>query len=203
MNITSIFRDTVNQLTIGAGKVINNIVDFFSNISSGITGIFNSNTPFRQATTVPSFISHTPINFVNNKDELIKRPLEIINEFLNKCENENNSNMIENKCSEVAYFVTTSNDKPYYNTLFEGLIHNTPSERHIYSIPFEDHIYSIPFEDHIYNVSFEDHIYSIPFEDHTYDVPSKENIDDTPPTESKIMESWDFLLKNKTKFNTI
>lgn len=29
MNITSIFRDTVNQLTIGAGKVINNIVDFF------------------------------------------------------------------------------------------------------------------------------------------------------------------------------
>lgn len=37
--------------------------------------------------------------------------------------------MIENKCSEVAYFVTTSNDKPYYNTLFEGLIHNTPSER--------------------------------------------------------------------------
>ena len=190
MNITSIFRDTVNQLTIGAGKVINNIVDFFSNISSGITGIFNSNTPFRQATTEPSFISHTPINFVNNKDELIKRPLEI----LNKCENENNSNMIENKCSEVAYFVTTSNDKPYYNTLFEGLIHHTPSERHIYSIPFEDHIYSIPFEDHIYNVSFEDHIYN---------VPSKENIDDTPPTESEIMELWDFLLKNKTKFNTI
>ncbi len=93
--------------------------------------------------------------------------------------------MIENKCSEVAYFVTTSNDKPYYNTLFEGLIHHTPSERHIYSIPFEDHIYSIPFEDHIYNV------------------PSKENIDDTPPTESEIMELWDFLLKNKTKFNTI
>lgn len=84
--------------------------------------------------------------------------------------------MIENKCSEVAYFVTTSNDKPYYNTLFEGLIHHTPSERHIYSIPFEDHIY---------NVS------------------SKENIDDTPPTESEIMELWDFLLKNKTKFNTI
>ncbi|KGA57378.1 hypothetical protein DR95_2194 [Proteus vulgaris] len=84
--------------------------------------------------------------------------------------------MIENKCSEVAYFVTTSNDKPYYNTLFEGLIHHTPSERHIYSIPFEDHIYNVP---------------------------SKENIDDTPPTESEIMELWDFLLKNKTKFNTI
>ncbi|MBG5970235.1 hypothetical protein [Proteus vulgaris] len=72
--------------------------------------------------------------------------------------------------------MTTSNDKPYYNTLFEGLIHHTPSERHIYSIPFEDHIYNVP---------------------------SKENIDDTPPTESEIMELWDFLLKNKTKFNTI
>lgn len=29
MNITSIFRDTVNQLTTGAGKAINSVVDFF------------------------------------------------------------------------------------------------------------------------------------------------------------------------------
>ena len=29
MNITSIFRGTVNQLTTGAGKVISNVVDFF------------------------------------------------------------------------------------------------------------------------------------------------------------------------------
>lgn len=51
MNVTSIFRDTANQLTTGVGKVINNIVDFFSNLSSGITGLFNSNTPFRQVST--------------------------------------------------------------------------------------------------------------------------------------------------------
>lgn len=177
MNINSIFRDTVNQLTTGAGKVINNIVDFFSNLSSGITGIFNSNIYFRQVKTEPSFISHTPINFVNNKDEPIKSSLGIINEFLNKCEN--NSNMIENKYSEVVYCMTTSNDKSYYTTLFEG---------HTYSIPFEEHTYSILFEDHIYSILFEEHTYSILFEDHTYNVPSKEDIYDKLLTESKTME---------------
>ncbi|MEQ5274515.1 hypothetical protein [Proteus terrae] len=213
MNINSIFRDTVNQLTTGAGKVINNIVDFFSNLSSGITGIFNSNIYFRQVKTEPSFISHTPINFVNNKDEPIKSSLGIINEFLNKCEN--NSNMIENKYSEVVYCMTTSNDKSYYTTLFEGQTHNKPSEKHIYttlfegqthnkpsekhiyttlfeghtySIPFEEHTYSILFEDHIYSILFEEHTYSILFEDHTYNVPSKEDIYDKLLTESKTME---------------
>lgn len=58
MNITSIFKGTVNQLTTGAGKVISNVVDFFSSLRSGITGLFNSSTPFRQATTEPSFIHH-------------------------------------------------------------------------------------------------------------------------------------------------
>ncbi|MEY0506831.1 hypothetical protein, partial [Proteus terrae] len=153
MNINSIFRDTVNQLTTGAGKVINNIVDFFSNLSSGITGIFNSNIYFRQVKTEPSFISHTPINFVNNKDEPIKSSLGIINEFLNKCEN--NSNMIENKYSEVVYCMTTSNDKSYYTTLFEGQTHNKPSEKHIYTTLFEGQTHNKPSEKHIYTTLFE------------------------------------------------
>ncbi|MEX9802295.1 hypothetical protein [Proteus terrae] len=208
MNINSIFRDTVNQLTTGAGKVINNIVDFFSNLSSGITGIFNSNIYFRQVKTEPSFISHTPINFVNNKDEPIKSSLGIINEFLNKCEN--NSNMIENKYSEVVYCMTTSNDKSYYTTLFEGQTHNKPSEKHIYttlfegqthnkpsekhiyttlfeghtySIPFEEHTYSILFEDHIYSILFEDHIYSILFEEHTYSILFEDHTYNVPSKE--------------------
>ncbi|MCM2368193.1 hypothetical protein NBG71_14515 [Proteus sp. FZP2095] len=195
----------MNQLTTGAGKVINNIVDFFSNLSSGITGIFNSNIYFRQVKTEPSFISHTPINFVNNKDESIKSSLGIINEFLNKCEN--NSNMIENKYSEVVYCMTTSNDKSYYTTLFEGQTHNKPSEKHIYttlfegqthnkpsekhiyttlfeghtySIPFEEHTYSIPFEEHTYSIPFEEHTYSIPFEEHTYSILFEDHIYSIP-----------------------
>lgn len=58
MNINSIFRDTVNQLTTGAGKAINSVVDFFSSLRSGITGLFNSNTSFRQAATDLSLINY-------------------------------------------------------------------------------------------------------------------------------------------------
>ncbi|MDY3696733.1 MAG: hypothetical protein SO066_18895 [Proteus mirabilis] len=164
MNITSIFRGTVNQLTTGAGKAINSVVDFFSSLRSGITGLFNSSTPFRQATTEPSFIHHTSIGFLNNKDEPIKSSLKTIIGFLNECKDESNLIIVENKYSKVVDCVTTSNDEPYYNTLFEGQIHNTPSERHIYSLPFEENIYSLPFEDHIYSLPFEEDIYSLPSE---------------------------------------
>lgn len=58
MNVTSLFRDTASQLAIGAGKVINNIVDFFSSLRADITGLFNSNTSFRQAATDLSLINH-------------------------------------------------------------------------------------------------------------------------------------------------
>ncbi|MCK9781307.1 hypothetical protein, partial [Proteus columbae] len=66
MNVTSIFRDTASQLTMGIGKVISNIVDFFSNLSSGITGLFNSNTPFRQVSTGSKSDGLELINFCKN-----------------------------------------------------------------------------------------------------------------------------------------
>ncbi|QUT01502.1 hypothetical protein [Proteus terrae] len=72
MNINSIFRDTVNQLTTGAGKAINSVVDFFSSLRSGITGLFNSNTPFR---------------FNSNDNESGKKSFNTLKDLLgSKCE---------------------------------------------------------------------------------------------------------------------
>lgn len=73
MNVTSLFRDTASQLAIGAGKVINNIVDFFSSLRADITGLFNSNTSFRQAATDLSLINH---------NDPKKNSLGTLNDFL-------------------------------------------------------------------------------------------------------------------------
>lgn len=75
MNVTSLFRDTASQLAIGAGKVINNIVDFFSSLRADITGLFNSNTSFRQVSTDLTLINH---------NDPKKNSLGNLNDFLDK-----------------------------------------------------------------------------------------------------------------------
>ncbi len=215
MNINSIFRDTVNQLTTGAGKAINSVVDFFSSLRSGITGLFNSNTSFRQAATDLSLINH---------NDPKKTSLGNLKDFLNeKCgmnttEDQVNGEIdnIENNIYEEPIY-NTINEEPIYNTINEEPIYDTINEEPIYDIINEDFLDLIikiseprnenkspAIEDEYssvidcVNIPSEE-IYSDP-----YEAPlSDGNIRNTLPTGNKNMELGSFSPKDKTKFNTI
>ncbi|ATM99300.1 hypothetical protein CRN77_06010 [Proteus vulgaris] len=224
MNITSIFRDTVNQLTTGAGKAINSVVDFFSSLRSGITGLFNSNTSFRQAATDLSLINH---------NDPKKTSLGNLKDFLNeKCgmnttEDQVNGEIdnIENNIYEEPIY-NTINEEPIYNTINEEPIYDTINEEPIYDTINEEPIYDIineyfldliikPSESRNENKSSaveeeyssvidcvnipSEEIYSDP-----YEAPlSDGNIRNTLPTGNKNMELLSSSPKDKTKFNTI
>lgn len=197
MNITSIFRDTVNQLTTGAGKAINSVVDFFSSLRSGITGLFNSNTSFRQAATDLSLINH---------NDPKKTSLGNLKDFLNeKCgmnttEDQVNGEIdnIENNIYEEPIY-DTINEEPIYDIInedFLDLIIKISEPRNENKSPAIEDEYSSVID--CVNIPSEE-IYSDP-----YEAPlSDGNIRNTLPTGNKNMELLSSSPKDKTKFNTI
>ncbi|WP_337153777.1 hypothetical protein [Proteus terrae] len=224
MNINSIFRDTVNQLTTGAGKAINSVVDFFSSLRSGITGIFNSNTSFRQVAIDPSLINYNDPGKTSHSN---------LQDFLHeKCGvnttegrvNREKDNIENNIYEEPIY--NTINEEPIYDTINEEPIYDTINEEPIYDTINEEPIYDIineyfldliikPSESRNENKSSaveeeyssvidcvnipSEEIYSDP-----YEAPlSDGNIRNTLPTGNKNMELLSSSPKDKTKFNTI
>lgn len=201
MNITSIFRDTVNQLTTGAGKVINNIVDFFSNLRSGITGIFNSNTSFRQAASEPSFINHTSIGFGSNDRISEKSSLNTLRDFLGeKCgvnTTEGRVNGEKDNIENNIYEEKNNKEEPIYNTINEGfldLVRNSSKLGNEKEPLIVNDEYDVVF-DRI-NISSED-IYSEPYSE------DSKNIYDDLMTSDESMEYSLNKIKNNIKFNTI
>ncbi|WP_337155048.1 hypothetical protein [Proteus terrae] len=165
MNITSIFRDTVNQLTTGAGKAINSVVDFFSSLRSGITGLFNSNTSFRQAATDLSLI-----NYNDPKKTSLGNLKDFLNEKcgMNTTEDQVNGEIdnIENDIYEGGNIYEEMNNKedPIYDEINEGILdligkllesrneNKSPAIEDEYSIVIDcvnipsEEIYSDPYE---------------------------------------------------------
>lgn len=206
MNITSIFRDTVNQLTTGAGKAINSVVDFFSSLRSGITGLFNSNTSFRQAATDLSLINH---------NDPKKTSLGNLKDFLNeKCGMNTTEDQVNGEIDNIENNIY---EEPIYNTINEEPIYDTINEEPIYDIINEYFLDLIikPSESRNENKSSaveeeyssvidcvnipSEEIYSDP-----YEAPlSDGNIRNTLPTGNKNMELLSSSPKDKTKFNTI
>ncbi|MEQ4988580.1 hypothetical protein ABN080_14120 [Proteus sp. fly-1089] len=228
MSITSIFRDTVNQLTTGAGKVINNIVDFFSNLSSGITGLFNSNTPFRQVSTSSKSDEFDLVSFCNNTKHLGESSLSSVKMFLNsQCEIDD---LDKSKCNSIYGSVDSG-----YNSIYDlgenGYESTDNPEKHIcegiknpeentyeeignpkehkyegINIP-EENIYESIEENNLVTV---DNIYSEVFdstdfyEEDIYTSPSgdtlsEENSYDTMPTDDELLR----LFKYGTKFSIL
>ncbi|MCT8264205.1 hypothetical protein NBG77_12085 [Proteus terrae] len=188
MNINSIFRDTVNKLTTGAGKVINNIVDFFSNLSSGITGIFNSNTSFRQVAIDPSLINYNDPGKTSHSN---------LQDFLHeKCGVNTTEGRVNREKDNIENNIY---EEPIYNTINEYfldlIIKISEPRNENKSSAVEDEYSSVidsiaePSED----------IYTLPY-DH---VLSDKDIRDTLPTGNENIELWSFSPKYKTKFNTI
>ncbi|WP_368869622.1 hypothetical protein [Proteus terrae] len=224
MNITSIFRDTVNQLTTGAGKAINSVVDFFSSLRSGITGIFNSNTSFRQVAIDPSLINYNDPGKTSHSN---------LQDFLHeKCGvnttegrvNREKDNIENNIYEEPIY--NTINEEPIYDTINEEPIYDTINEEPIYDTINEEPIYDTineyfldliikPSESRNENKSSaveeeyssvidsiaepSEDIYTLPY-DH---VLSDKDLRDTLPTGNENIELGSFSPKDKTKFNTI
>ncbi len=200
MNINSIFRDTVNQLTTGAGKAINSVVDFFSSLRSGITGLFNSNTSFRQAATDLSLI-----NYNDPKKTSLGNLKDFLNEKcgMNTTEDQVNGEIdnIENDIYEGGNIYEEMNNKedPIYDEINEGildLIGKLLESRNENKSPAIEDEYSIVID--CVNIPSEE-IYSDP-----YEAPlSDGNIRNTLPTGNKNMELLSSSPKDKTKFNTI
>ncbi|WP_311752708.1 hypothetical protein [Proteus columbae] len=210
MSITSIFRDTANQLTMGVGKVINNIVDFFSNLSSGITGLFNSNTPFRQVSTGSEFDGLELIKFCENIKPLGKSSLSSIKMFLNsQC---GMDGLDKSKCNSIYGSVDNG-----YNSIYDsgesGYESTDNPEKHIYEEiknP-EENIYESIEENNLVTVDntysevfdsidfYEEDIYTSP----SGDTLSEENSYDTIPTDDELLRLFLSKIKNGTKFNTL
>ncbi|MEQ5169112.1 hypothetical protein [Proteus terrae] len=200
MNINSIFRDTVNQLTTGAGKAINSVIDFFSSLRSGITGLFNSNTSFRQAATDLSLI-----NYNDPKKTSLGNLKDFLNEKcgMNTTEDQVNGEIdnIENDIYEGGNIYEEMNNKedPIYDEINEDildLIGKLLESRNENKSPAIEDEYSIVID--CVNISSEE-IYSDP-----YEAPlSDGNIRNTLPTGNKNMELLSSSPKDKTKFNTI
>ncbi|MBG5949188.1 hypothetical protein GWJ01_04895 [Proteus sp. G2618] len=200
MNINSIFRDTVNQLTTGAGKAINSVIDFFSSLRSGITGLFNSNTSFRQAATDLSLI-----NYNDPKKTSLGNLKDFLNEKcgMNTTEDQVNGEIdnIENDIYEGGNIYEEMNNKedPIYYEINEDildLIGKLLESRNENKSPAIEDEYSIVID--CVNIPSEE-IYSDP-----YEAPlSDGNIRNTLPTGNKNMELLSSSPKDKTKFNTI
>ena len=206
MNITSIFRDTVNQLTTGAGKAINSVVDFFSSLRSGITGIFNSNTSFRQVAIDPSLINYNDPGKTSHSN---------LQDFLHeKCGVNTTEGRVNREKDNIENNIY---EEPIYNTINEEPIYDTINEEPIYDIINEYFLDLIikPSESRNENKSSaveeeyssvidcvnipSEEIYSDP-----YEAPlSDGNIRNALPTGNKNMELLSSSPKDKTKFNTI
>lgn len=197
MNINSIFRDTVNQLITGAGKAINSVVDFFSSLRSGITGLFNSNTSFRQAATDLSLINYNDPGKTSHSN---------LQDFLHeKCGvnttegrvNREKDNIENNIYEEPIY--NTINEEPIYdiiNEYFLDLIIKPSESRNENKSSAVEEEYSSVID--CVNIPSEE-IYSDP-----YEAPlSDGNIRNTLPTGNENIELGSFSPKDKTKFNTI
>ncbi|QPN90922.1 hypothetical protein [Proteus vulgaris] len=221
MNVASIFRDTANQLTTGVGKVINNIVDFFSNLSSGITGLFNSNTPFRQVSTSSKSDEFELVNFCNNIKRLGGGSLSSVKMFLNsQCEMDDSD---ESECNSIYGSVDSGYNSIYgsvesgYNSIYDssesGYESTDNPEKHIYEEiknP-EENIYESIEENNLVTVDntysevfdsidfYEEDIYTSP----SGDTLSEENSYDTIPTDDELLRLFLSKIKNGTKFNTL
>ncbi|MEZ2794029.1 hypothetical protein [Proteus terrae] len=159
MNITSIFRDAVNQLTTGAGKAINSVVDFFSSLRSGITGLFNSNTSFRQAATDLSLINH---------NDPKKTSLGNLKDFLNeKCGMNTTEDQVNGEIDNIGndiYEEMNNKEDPIYEEINENildLIRKLPESRNENKSSVIEDEYSIVV-DSIEESS--ENIYSEPYE---------------------------------------
>lgn len=211
MNINSIFRDTVNQLTTGAGKAINSVIDFFSSLRSGITGLFNSNTSFRQAATDLSLINYNDpkkTSLGNLKDFLNEKcgmntTEDQVNGEIDNIENDiyEGGNIYEemNNKEDPIYEEISDKENPIYDEINEDildLIGKFLESRNENKSPAIEDEYSIVID--CVNIPSEE-IYSDP-----YEAPlSDGNIRNTLPTGNKNMELLSSSPKDKTKFNTI
>ncbi|WCG86514.1 hypothetical protein ONR71_16715 [Proteus terrae] len=221
MNINSIFRDTVNQLTTGAGKAINSVVDFFSSLRSGITGLFNSNTPFR---------------FNSNDNESGKKSFNTLKDLLgSKCEINTIKDTIYKEIDGVKNHIYEEIDgvKNHIYEEIDGVKNHIYEEiddvkKHIYEEidDVKNHIYEEIDEKYLnlirdssksgnekeplivngeYYVIFDcinissEEVYS---ESYSNNYSGEVNYDKLL-TDNEIMELWGFLLKDKTQINTI
>lgn len=210
MNVTSIFRDTASQLTMGIGKVISNIVDFFSNLSSGITGLFNSNTPFRQVSTGSKSDGLELINFCKNIEFSRGTSLFYIEMFLNsQCEIEE---LDKSKYNSIYGSVDSGYNSIYDSGESRYELKDSPEEHEYEEINLpEENIYesidgnnSVTVED-VYSEVFdstdfyEEDIYTSPSDDTL----SEENSYDTIPTDDELFRLFFTTIENGTKFNTL
>lgn len=211
MNINSIFRDTVNQLTTGAGKAINSVVDFFSSLRSGITGLFNSNTSFRQAATDLSLINHNDpkkTSLGNLKDFLNEKcgmntTEDQVNGEIDNIENDiyEGGNIYEemNNKEDPIYEEISNKEEPIYdiiNEYFLDLIIKPSESRNENKSSAVEEEYSSVIDS---IASPSEDIYTLPY-DH---VLSDKDLRDTLPTGNENIELGSFSPKDKTKFNTI
>ncbi|WP_235907974.1 hypothetical protein [Proteus terrae] len=210
MNINSIFRDTVNQLTTGAGKAINSVVDFFSSLRSGITGLFNSNTPFR---------------FNSNDNESGKKSFNTLKDLLgSKCEINTIKDTIYEEIDGVKNHIYEEIDgvKNHIYEEIDGVKNHIYEEiddvkKHIYEEIDEKYLnlirdssksgnekeplivngeYYVIFD--CINISSEE-VYSESYSNNYSDEVNYDKL----LTDNEIMELWGFLLKDKTQINTI
>ncbi|WCG90104.1 hypothetical protein ONR67_17060 [Proteus terrae] len=232
MNINSIFRDTVNQLTTGAGKAINSVVDFFSSLRSGITGLFNSNTPFR---------------FNSNDNESGKKSFNTLKDLLgSKCEINTIKDTIYKEIDGVKNHIYEEIDgvKNHIYEEIDGVKNHIYEEidgvkNHIYEEidDVKKHIYEEidDVKNHIYEEIDEKYLnlirdssksgnekeplivngeYYVIFDcinissEEVYSESYSNNYSgevnyDKLLTDNEIMELWGFLLKDKTQINTI
>ncbi|QKD68154.1 hypothetical protein HG541_01560 [Proteus terrae subsp. cibarius] len=221
MNINSIFRDTVNQLTTGAGKAINSVVDFFSSLRSGITGLFNSNTPFR---------------FNSNDNESGKKSFNTLKDLLgSKCEINTIKDTIYKEIDGVKNHIYEEIDgvKNHIYEEIDGVKNHIYEEiddvkKHIYEEidDVKNHIYEEIDEKYLnlirdssksgnekeplivngeYYVIFDcinissEEVYSESYSNNYSDEVNYDKL----LTDNEIMELWGFLLKDKTQINTI
>lgn len=210
MNVTSIFRDTASQLTMGIGKVISNIVDFFSNLSSGITGLFNSNTPFRQVSTGSKSDGLELINFCKNIEFSRGTSLFYIEMFLNsQCEIEE---LDKSKYNSIYGSVDSGYNSIYDSGESRYELKDSPEEHEYEEINLpEENIYesidgnnSVTVED-VYSEVFDSTDF---YEEDIYtslsnDTLSEENSYDTIPTDDELFRLFFTTIENGTKFNTL
>ncbi|WP_156510832.1 hypothetical protein, partial [Proteus hauseri] len=92
MGVVSFIRDTASQFSTGVLKSINNIVDFFSSLSSSVIGLFNSSTPFRQSSMKSEFYSseYDIASYCHSMDKGKTNSLSSLKCFLDsKCKKDN------------------------------------------------------------------------------------------------------------------
>nr|MBG3151034.1 hypothetical protein [Proteus mirabilis] len=212
MSVVSFLRDTASQFATGALKSINNIVDFFSSLSSSVIGLFNSSTPFRQVSTGSKSDGLELINFYKDIESLGENSLSSIKMFLNsQCEMDG---LDKSKCNSI-YGSVDSGYNSIYDSGESGYESTDNPEKHIYeeiNIP-EENIYESIEENNLVTVDntysevfdsidfYEEDIYTSPSGDTLYN----ENNYDLIPTNDELFRLFfnENGKINRTEFNTI